>query len=264
MADRRFSDDEVARILARAVELQAARADVGTNSLTDIEQAAAEAGIDPALVRTAAAEMAGSLPQAQPAPVGFFGPTSVTCEASIDGVLDADGLALVHEVLQHAIALPVTPSTMGRSVQWSYVDPQGGRSVMASITSRDGRTIVRFHERLGGLMGGIYGGVGGGAGGGGVIPLLAIGGAFLLGPVGGVVGGLVGAGLSLFGTRALYLFVARRREARLREAFQRVVEEVSARVVVASTTTTTTATTNAEARQLFQVEAEAPVEVPRR
>ena len=44
MADRRFSDDEVARILARAVELQAARADVGTNSLTDIEQAAAEAG----------------------------------------------------------------------------------------------------------------------------------------------------------------------------------------------------------------------------
>ena len=263
MADRRFSDDEVARILARAVELQAARADVGTNSLTDIEQAAAEAGIDPALVRTAAAEMQGSQPQAQPAAVGFFGPTSVTCETSVDGVLDADGLALVHEVLQHAIGLPVTPSTMGRSVQWSYVDPQGGRSVMASITSRDGRTIVRFHERLGGLMGGIYGGVGGGAGGGGIIPLLAIGGSVLLGPVGGVVGGLVGAGLSLFGTRALYLFVARRREARLREAFQRVVEEVSARVASTSETTTN-AGQGLEARQLFQVEAEAPVEVPRR
>ena len=238
MSDRRFSDDEVARILARAVELQEARRNAGDSTLTDIERAAAEAGIDPALVRDAAAELgSGSAlvkqtADGQASQQPFFGHGSLSFEAHIDGVLNDADLAVIHDVLQATWDLPATASSFGSTVQWSHIDPQTTRSVMASVTRRDGRTVVRFHERLGGLMGAIYGGVGGGAGGGLVLPGCVIGGIAIAGPVGAVVGGVVGSALSLAGTRGLYRLLAARRERKLKAAFDAVVAEIKARTVV--------------------------------
>lgn len=237
MADRRFSDDEVARILARAVELQEARSS-GNNTLTDIERAAAEAGIDPALVRDAAAELSGTPTTALAAAAGgndpqpFFGKSNLSFETHIDGVVDADAIAVINDIIQQTLGLPATASSFGHTVQWTYIDAQNARTVMASVTSRGGRTIVRFQERLGGLMGGIYGGVGGGAGGGVVLPGLIIGGIALAGPVGGVVGGVVGTAVSFVATRALYRGIVARRERKLQASFDAVVDEVRARAVV--------------------------------
>lgn len=52
----RFNEEEGARILARAVELQHQSAQAATVSLADLESAAVEAGIDPCFVHQAAFE----------------------------------------------------------------------------------------------------------------------------------------------------------------------------------------------------------------
>lgn len=61
MSDPRYTDEQMALILRRAAELQA-RGEDAVHRLRDIQRAAAEAGIDPALVARAAAELAGALP----------------------------------------------------------------------------------------------------------------------------------------------------------------------------------------------------------
>jgi hypothetical protein len=230
MAGRSFTDDEVARILARAAELQADREQRGTG-LDDIERAAAEAGIDPSLVRAAAGEMEGVV-RAAPADAkthgGFFGPTRVSLQAVIDGEVDPAEFSHLNEVVSQSLGVPAVAQQLGNSLQWTYQNPQTGRGILISMSTRDGRTTVRVSESFGSLMGGIYGGVGGGGGAGGVVPALAVAGAILLGPVGGVVGGLVGAAASLLGTRALYLAIARSRERQLQRTFTALEAEVRA------------------------------------
>lgn len=249
---RSFSDDEVARILARAAELQSDQ-ETRTTGLAEIEQAAAEAGIDPALVRAAAVELDGG-PSASsttgPARAGAFGPSRITLQTSVDGEIGADDFARLNDVFQQAIGVPATVSHLGSSVQWSYVQPQMGRSLQASVSVRDGRSVIRLHEGLFGLMGAIYGGVGGGVGASAVIPGMAVGGFFLLDPAGAVAGALVGTALSFAGTRALFVALARRREAQLQRAFEALAEAVrdAARPSSTSSTSSDAASTLADAR----------------
>lgn len=252
VADRKFSDDEVARILARAAELQHDR-EAKTTGLDDIERAAAEAGIDPALVRAVASEMSSAAAPTRP---GFFGPTGVSFEGVVDGVVRPEDYARLNDALQHALGAPVVGSHLGTSLQWSHTNAQNGRAVQASVSMRDGRITVRVSERLGATMGGIYGGVGGGAGIGAVIPGAAFGGFALLGPIGAVIGALVGTAASLFGTRALYLAVARNREAQLKRVFEALMEE--ARQTAHSAEQTDDGTTSLAAARARQGLADAP------
>jgi len=259
MTDRKFTDAEVARILTRAAELQSTTGDDGTQ-LEEIERAAAEAGIDPALVRTAAAEL-GTGPTAAPSSAErFFGPTRIQRDVVLEGEITTAAHSLLNEAFQTAFGRPVMTATIGNVIQWSFQDQASGRGVFASITPGRGRTVVRVQERLGGLMGGIYGGVGGGAGGGGVIPMLAVGGAALFGPVGGVLGGLVGAVLSLFATRALYKAIARSRERQLQEVFDALVAAVQQVSSSSAGSVTSASTANAldeaRARQGLQLGAD--------
>lgn len=222
MPGRRYSEEEVARILSRAAELQVRQAGEKGASLDDIERAATEAGIDPALVRQVALDLGRT--SAAPAKAGFFGPVRLSFEAVFDGEIDEDMHAAIHDAVQASFALPGRVTVVGRSLHWAHASQN--RSVLVSATTRDGRTVVRVEERLGGLMGGIYGGLGGGAGGGGIIPAAAIGGGLAFGPVGAVVGGLVGTAISLFGARAIYLSAAQRREQSVRTAFEAVCASV--------------------------------------
>ncbi|MCC7074439.1 MAG: hypothetical protein IT383_24240 [Deltaproteobacteria bacterium] len=151
MATRGFSDDEVARILARAAELQMER-DKRDTDLVDIERAASEAGIDPALVRAAARELDGAPP---PQRAGYFGPTALEYQIVIDGVVAAEDHERINDAFQHGFGVPVTASRLGNSLHWTYINPNGARHLQASVAVRDGRTIVRVREGLGQLMGGI-------------------------------------------------------------------------------------------------------------
>src|SRR5207245_2942080 len=68
-ARRRFSDEEVQQVLKRAAELDAAQpTQSGALTIGAIQQAAAEAGIDPALVRSAAAALRDPTPTASTVP----------------------------------------------------------------------------------------------------------------------------------------------------------------------------------------------------
>ncbi|HEU4642164.1 MAG TPA: hypothetical protein VFS44_06880, partial [Gemmatimonadaceae bacterium] len=89
---RRYTDREVRLILKSAVELQQRGADgdqpSGGLSLAELEQVAAEAGIDPAVVRRAASALdtAGAPDGANPF---LGGPTEIVVERIVDAPVDA-------------------------------------------------------------------------------------------------------------------------------------------------------------------------------
>lgn len=224
-AHKRYSDKQVALILQRATEITAKEAPTSGFSLDDLERIAVEAGLDPAAVRRAAAEVdAGSVPTSRwPAFLG--GPTRVLFEARLDGELSAPAHERIVELLQRHLPAG-TPSVIGRTLTWQLANPQG-RQVGVRLSSRDGFTTVRVEEPLGNLIGGIYGGVGGGVGGS-LMPLLAIGASLALGPLAiapALALGLVGSyGL----TRSIYGAASRRRQAALQSLFDELCAAVAA------------------------------------
>ena len=102
---------------------------------------------------------------------------------------------------------------------------QGGvqRKLQVSVSSRNGRTVIRAFEDVSQLAGGIFGGIAGGVGGGGgaasiAITLAVTKGAFLVAaPVfAGVVAGAYGL------ARAIFVHTSRKRERALRIIVERV------------------------------------------
>ncbi len=154
----KFSDEETALILRRAAELQAKE---GRGlSLRELEAAAAEAGIDVALVRRAAEEVAVAGPPAPaPASGGVLGsPLHLVHEHVVPG---ADGGTWEDELteIRRRLGLEGRVEASGRQLAWA-TNAARGRDVRVSIVVRGGRRIVRVEERLGGLGGGLYLGMG--------------------------------------------------------------------------------------------------------
>ena len=177
---RRFDDDEVSLILRRAGELQESRqqgSDAGM-SLADLEAVAREAGLDPALVRQAAAELPA--PGQRPLPSGpgarFLGaPTMLRYERVVDGELPPSEYDLLVEEIRRTTNDVGTLSTLGRTLAWSSSQSARhargggggvGRAVNVTVVARGGRTAIRVEERVTGLAGGLFGGLMGGVGGG--------------------------------------------------------------------------------------------------
>ncbi len=224
---RRFSDQEVSLILRRAAELQADQpAAARGTSLADLEDIAREAGLDPALVRRAATDLATAAP-ADP-PSRFLGAArKLAVERVVDGELAPDDVeALVAEV-RRTFADAGLVSTLGRTVTWSPTPTvtghgAGGRRLLVTVAVRGGRTTLRAEEDLGPLAGGLFGGLMGGMGGGLSVPAALVGGplfhsvAAALGLVGAVVGG------SYALARAIYVTAARGRGRELRLLVERL------------------------------------------
>lgn len=154
----KFSDEESALILQRAAELQAKEG--RSLSLHELEAAAAEAGIDVALVRRAAHEVAmGGPPPPPPTPVagGMLGsPLHLVYERVVPGEGDGrwdDELAEIRRQL----GLEGRVETAARQLVWAA---KGGRELRVTIVARGGRRIVRVEERLAGLGGGLFLGMG--------------------------------------------------------------------------------------------------------
>lgn len=154
-----FSDQEVGLILRRAAELQGR----GGASLEELESAAADAGIDRALVERAAAEVLEQrLHPSVPAPrTGVFGPTRLIDERIVAGRREVlDGESVVAEIRRQLGVLGRIEQT-GREFAWSSRGP-GERRIRVTVTPRRNRTVVRVEERAGGLAGGVFGGILGG------------------------------------------------------------------------------------------------------
>jgi len=228
---RRFDDDEVSRILERAAELQhrAPLAPRETSGLTlaELEQVAAEAGIEPQHVRDAAAALERDAPTTLAGGRALLGaPMRLELERVVDGELPPGAYEALAETIRNTISSPGHVSTLGKSFEWNSANPQ--RSLRVTVTPRAGRTVIRIEERFRNLVGGLFGGIVGGVGGGG-------GGAAL-----GVIGGafhniglaLATAGAALVGSfllaRTIFRAVVRQRAGQLGRVLDALVEQTSA------------------------------------
>ncbi len=144
---RRYSDEETALILRRAAELQ----EPGGNSrpaagftLAEIQQIAAEAGIDPACVTEATALISVQEPDRWARIVGA--PTRFRYERTVSGELpDPAWAALVQEIRQ-AMRKPGQVSHLPGALEW-VDEGENGDLVRVGVTSGAGKTRVELRAQ---------------------------------------------------------------------------------------------------------------------
>ncbi len=145
-------------------------------ALSDVREAAAEAGIPAQYVDHAMAEH-GLVPVGANAAVTVAitdlrpkvpwiagGPTTIEYEAVVGGEMDERDFDLLAETIRRHIADAGALTAVGRSLTWNALGKR--RAVHVSVLARNGKTTVRVVENTGGLAGGLFGGIIGGAGGG--------------------------------------------------------------------------------------------------
>ncbi|MFO0618864.1 MAG: hypothetical protein U0414_40120 [Polyangiaceae bacterium] len=102
-------------------------------------------------------------------------PLSIEHELTLDRELDSTDHEEIVEIARRRIGGMVQPSAIGKGLHCVIGNAQSARFVEISARAKDGRTVVRVTERLGGLAGGLFGGIVGGVGGGGmggIVPLV--------------------------------------------------------------------------------------------
>ena len=173
-SERRFNDEEVALIIKRAAELQQTEQVASEPStaltLTDVEQIAREAGIEPALIRRAAQSLDRPSTTVRPSPwVGS--PTRLVFERVVDAEIPVEAYEVLVNEIRRTFGENGVPSVLGRTLAWTSSRVGGrrnahGRQIDVSVVSRGGVTTIRVEEELrntaGALFGGLVGGVGGG------------------------------------------------------------------------------------------------------
>jgi hypothetical protein len=234
----RWSDREVGLILRRAVELQqeeqrhppGAPGSADGASLEDLEEMAREVGVEPALVRRAAAEMEA---RPRPTPVSRWmgGPRRIVFERALRGEAPQAAIEALVGVVQEVLGEHGQPGMVGRTFTWTSLTASGrhgprGRQITISVAPRDGVTTVRIEEGLrpaaGGLFGGLLGGVGGGSSG----MAVGIGVGALNSPLAAVAIWLCAFGSAYAGALALYRRTVRRRTEDLQGLLARITEHL--------------------------------------
>jgi len=152
----KFSDEESALILQRAAELQAREG--RSLSLRELEAAAAEVGIDVALVRRAAEEVAVTgPPPAPPAPVsgGALGaPLLLLHERVVAGVPRRGLWDDVVSEIRRRLGTAGRVEAAERQLIWS--DPHGRAGIQVSLVVRGERTLIRVEERMNSAAAGLF------------------------------------------------------------------------------------------------------------
>jgi hypothetical protein len=182
--DRTYDERQVALILRRAGELQQQRdADGRAMTLSELEVVAREAGIDPALVRRAAAELVHVHPPPPRDSPWLGGPLALALDSVVDGNADASMFERLVALVRSGTGEHGTFDVIGGSFSWaSTTGPQAGgmgRQIHVNVTIAKGSTALRIEEKLAPLAGALFGGLFGGLGGGGIglviAPLVALG-----------------------------------------------------------------------------------------
>lgn len=234
--ERRFNDEEVALIIKRAAELQQTERVEPSTALTlsDVEQIAREAGIDPELIRRAALGLDRPAPEARPS-VWFGSPTHLVFERVVEGEIPTDEFEPMVAEIRRSVGDNGIPSVLGRTLSWTS-SPGGRRGpstrkVDVSVVSRDGLTTIRVEEQLQALAGGLFGGLVGGGGGGTTGATIAIGmGIFHSAPLTGLLWISVAGGFYTL-ARTIFGRMVSKRESQLKELTNRL--EVRATSVAA-------------------------------
>ncbi|MGH7576748.1 MAG: hypothetical protein ACREM1_16695 [Longimicrobiales bacterium] len=229
---RRYAEEEVARLLERATELQRAEGSRGTVAggltLRELEEIASEAGIDPHHLRRAAAELEAGGASPKSRWTWLTGaPATILFERTIAAELDAAAFEGLAAEIQQRVGAVGQASLVGRTLTWQTETPNKTRSLQIVVTSRGRETHIRIEERLnqlaGALFGGLIGGVGTGAGATGLgVALGVLGSAFLAVafPLGAVTG-------SYFVARTIFSTTATRRRKALWDLLQHLTDAVA-------------------------------------
>jgi hypothetical protein len=231
--DRRFNEEEVALIIKRAAELQQTEQtehDPGNAlSLTEVEQIAREAGIDPRLIRRAALGLEHVQRTNRPSP-WLGAPTHIVFERVVEGEVSSDEFETLVNEVRRTFGDNGMPSVLGKSLAWSS-STRGrrraqGRQVDVSVVPRGGVTTIRVEEELRNIGGALIGGIVGGGGGGTSGLVIGVGmGVFHSAPL---AVGLLACSLGFCYTlaRTLFTHIARKRESELSELAGRLEEIV--------------------------------------
>lgn len=160
--EHRFAESEATSILQRAAELQRQSEDLRRMSMTELEDAAASAGIAPAYVRRAAAEFDLQLARRDRASPALGGPRTILLEITLDGEIPVPAYEhIIEAVRRHTGELGVA-SLIGRSLTWtalpghSRAGPAWSRTIAMTIVPRGGRTRIRIEEKLDQLVRNVF------------------------------------------------------------------------------------------------------------
>lgn len=229
---RRYTEKEVGLILRRATEMQRAEPsalDPEGLTLADLEEIAAEAGINPGMLRRAANELHVLKPVTFASRLAGA-PVEIEIERIIKGELPAERLEELVPTIQSATSGQGTASAVGRTLTWSSRTDSNTSSQQVLVSVRDGQTLIRLQESYGGLAAGLFGGIIGGVGGG-----LGFG-------MGGALGGILGSvafGVAIPITvvagsyalaRAIFTSQVKRRQAAAHLLVDRLAEQVESAV----------------------------------
>lgn len=208
VSSRRYTDEEVKRLLKRAAELEsegpALPARVDGPTLAEIESIASEAGINPGLVRQAARELdspGGGITVLAPQSSAFLGaPTVFELERAVRGEIDQATLERLVGPIQRVADGMGHPSLLGKTLTWQSEDASKTRMLQVSVTIGRGETRLSIEERYGNLAGALFGGI---VGGGGTGIGLGVGFGVGLGALGSALFAAVFPIVALGGTWAL-------------------------------------------------------------
>ena len=232
---RRYGDREIGLILERAAELQrqepASTAEGSGLTLTELEDIAAEAGIDPQHLRRAAEELETSgAALAREGMARVLGaPPTIKLERSLKGELPESEFERLVPEIQAAADSHGQASLLGHTLTWRSSTPQNERSLLVTVTARDGRTRISIEEKLHGLAGGLFGGILGGVGGG---VGLGVGIGVGVGALGSAAFAIAFPAVVIGGSyalaRTIFSSTARARHRKLRNLQERLTEHVEA------------------------------------
>lgn len=230
--DRRFSPDEVEQILKVAARRDGEAAGAGRKelSVSDLERIASEAGIDPARIQEAIAELEAK-PQG-PIQRLLGAPTEIHLHRTLPvSLTQADLEALAVDIRSSAGEIGHV-SQVGSTLTWTAANQRQPGAAQITIASLGGETSIQMDAFLGQIAGGLFGGIGGGmglgAGSGIATAVLAATNDPMLAML--AAGGFTGASLLL--ARTIYSAVAGSRRRRLEKLMQKLIDRIAQRTSV--------------------------------
>jgi len=220
--ERRYSDKELALILKLAAERQAFSSELDDRglTLTEIQQIAAEAGIDPQHVAEAAAVLEAQHGYRRLSLLGA--PTRFVFDRTVAGEATPKEISEIIDLIRQVTGVQGEISQVFDSVEWRGHDMLD-RHTYVTIKCQEGQTKIKVlgHWRGPALVSYLVTGLAG--------LLATIGISNLIYPVSSVgIGVIVAGGISgtYLTARTLWRYIARKAESTLRELTRRIGERV--------------------------------------